>query len=327
MGGIGLVELLALLTLGFLCRPAEAADLDIRQVGTVSEFTADGRLVLRYHQPPEAAKPFIDPLLTPAGHSVTTARSAQLHHHGLWFTWGGLMLATTGETVSFWQEGGDPASTGEVVMRPGSRGHAWRGKGSVALTTEYEWRRKSDGLVLLTERREIGLLDSGSNRANLVTITSEQTAARDLVISHQSNERVAYYGLALQMPSDMNYGLVVNSQGGEGRAGVEGLGAPWCAHATNVSPARGVAIFDHPDNPRYPNAWFTLDNAFLSTSLVALEDYPLKAGETLRLRYGVLAFDGDLDAKLIRQQYSRWLRYSSPATVTGRASSSPSSGG
>jgi len=279
---------------------ALAGTFGAHQSGATWSLTLDGRPAFTYHAPPDGPKPFIDPLLTPGGHSVTTNRSGQAHHHGLWFTWGGVKLYETGEAVDFWND-----AQGVIVPTSGPRATAWAGGASVA--SENEWRRRSDGLVLLRERREVLLHDSGTPRAHLITLTTEQTAVRSLVISHESNEKVAYYGLALQAPTDMYNGLVANRRGGSGREKVEGVGAAWCAYATDVTPARGIAIFDHPSNPRHPNAWFTLPSGFLSTSLVAREDYFLHVGDTLRLRYGILVFDGDFDRPFVSRMYERWL--------------------
>jgi hypothetical protein len=303
---------LALLAGLLACASASADTYGIRQVGAAWEFTVDGQPTLTYHVPPDAAKPFIDPLRTPAGHSVTTNRSGQPHHHGLWLTWGPLIAGDRGETVNFWAEPNDPA-TGEIVLRPTRHASAEVYADGASLVTRDIWRRRSDGLELLREKREVRLLDSGSRRARLLTIVSEQRAVRYVTISHQSNEKVSYYGLCVQMPPEMYNGLVVSSKGGKGRSGVEGMGADWCAYATDVAPARGIAIFDHPDNPRHPNAWFTLDSGFLSTSLVAHDDYSLKPGERLRLCYGVLVFDGDFDRSFVGRQYKRWLAASTPS--------------
>jgi hypothetical protein len=283
---------------------ASGADISIRQTDGLCEFLAGGRVVMGYHAA-GVPKPFIDPLCTPKGHSVTTARSGQPHHHGLWLTWGGILAGDPLQIVQFWSESGD-AAMGEVVLQPGTEPQVIEGDDSVALVTRSQWRRKSDGLLLLTERREVRLHAAGSPQATLITILSEQMAARDLVLSHQSNEAVSYYGLALQMPPDMSHGLVVNSLGDTGRAGVEGVHTPWCAYATNVAPARTVALFEDPTNPRFPNGWFTLPSGFLSVSLVANEDYALREGETLRLCYGAAAIDGDFDMALVRQLHARW---------------------
>ncbi|MBM3475157.1 MAG: hypothetical protein FJX75_17990 [Armatimonadetes bacterium] len=282
------------------CGVTFAATFGAHQSGATWDLALDGRPALTYHAPPDGPKPFIDPLLTPAGHSVTTNRSGQPHHHGLWFTWGGLRLSETGETVDFWND-----AQGTIVPIDGPR--ATVSPDGVRLLSENEWRRRSDGLVLLREKREIILHDPRTPRAFLITLTTEQTAVRPLVISHESNERVTYYGLAFQAPTDMHNGLVTNRRKGRGRSGVEGIGAAWCAYATDVVPARGIALFDHPSNPRHPNAWFTLDSGFLSTSLVAHEDYFLRAGGTLRLRYGILVFDGDFDRSFVSRMYERWL--------------------
>jgi hypothetical protein len=290
-----------LLLLAALAGPCGwAADFAVQHTAAGWELSTGGCVALTYHAPPDGPKPFIDPLRTPAGHAVTTNRSGQAHHHGLWFTWGGVQLVETGETVDFWQDG-------EGVVVPVSGPRAEVGEGSARLTGENEWRRRSDGLVLLRETREVALHDSGTPRAHLLTLTLDQRAARALVLSSASNERVAYYGLALQTPPDMYYGLVTNRRRGVGRAEVEGVGAAWCAYATDVEPARTVVLFDHPANPRHPNSWFTLDSGFLSTSLVARSDCFLPAGGALRLRYGVLVADGDFDRPFVSRLYDRWL--------------------
>lgn len=271
-----------------------------RQSGHTYEVGANGRLVFAYHAPPQGPKPFLHPVHTPGGHSVTTDRSVHPHHHGLWFTWGQLRLFESGESVDFWRD-----AEGVVVPVWGPRVTVC-GR-NAQLISENEWRKIADGLVLLRERRTVILHDAGTPRAHLLSIVSDQVSLRPLVLSHESNEKVAYYGLAVQMPRDMNNGQVVNRRGGRGRSGVEGIPAAWCAYATNVVPPRGVALFDHPANPRHPNSWFTLDSGFLSTSLVAHQDYFLPAGATLRLRYGVLVFDGDFNERFVSRMYKRWL--------------------
>lgn len=283
-----------------------AAEFGARLFGDAYEVSIDGRVAFVYHAPREGPKPFFDPLNTPQGHSVTTTRFPLTHHHGLWFTWGGLRLLDSGQTVDFWRD-----DEGAIVPVWGPRVTVC-GE-NVRLVGEYEWRIRADGRAVLRERRTVILHDAGTPRAYLLSIVSEQMALHPTVFSHESNEKVAYYGLALQAPGDMQCGLVVNRRGGRGRAGVEGVGAAWCAYATDVTPPRGAALFDHPANPRHPNAWFTLDSGFLSTSLVAHQDYSLPAGATLRLRYGVLVFDGDFDRRIVSRMYERWLECLAPA--------------
>ena len=298
------MRLAPLICLTLVCTVASTAEFDVARTEAGWEYSVDGRPAFVYHVDTDVMKHFLHPLLTPSGHAVTVSRHSQWHHHGLWLTWGPVRIEETGEKVDFWSEGGNPATKGRIVVRNRSQVKAEADR----FVSRNRWQRASDGLVLLTERREIRPLDSGTKRAHLLTVDSRQKARRDVTLLQECNETVAYYGLCLQMPSDMSHGLVLNSHGDTGRAGIEGLGARWCAYYTNVAPARGVAIFDHPDNPRHPNAWFTLESGFLATSVVAHEDYALEAGDRLRLRYGVLAFEGPLNRRLIDRAYRHWVR-------------------
>ncbi len=65
----------------------------------------------------------------------------------------------------------------------------------------------------------------------------------------------------------------------------------------------GVAIFDHPANPRYPTPFFVMNKryGYLSAAPTFQEPFHLRQGETLKLRWGVLSFLGKPDgAKLNR---------------------------
>jgi len=249
------------------------------------------------------AKPSYDPVAPPSGYNLVDSTSGQPQHHALWFTYGKIRPAA-GDPIDFWSEGGPRETTGEVTTESVER----HDEGDLTtLLSRHHWRRASGGPPLIDERRRVEVDTSGSE-ATLITFTTEQRALEDLTLLHESNEKVSYYGLCLQMLPDLYNGLVVNANGSVDRVGIEGEPADWCAYATDVRPARGVAIFDHPTNPRHPNTYFTLPSGFLSTSLVAIEDYALKKGDTLRLTYGILVFDGDLHRDFIDKQYRRWCR-------------------
>lgn len=92
----------------------------------------------------------------------------------------------------------------------------------------------------------------------------------------------------------------------EGQADPNNRAARWVSYqgtAANGQPA-GVAIFDHPDNPRHPALWQTrAQYPYLNPSLTCREAYVLPAGKTLRLRYGVLIAGGSLDAAALEQRW------------------------
>jgi hypothetical protein len=262
----------------------------------------DDELVFSPLLPATAMKPAYHPLATPLGTVVTDPTHPQPHHHGLWLTWGKVLAG--GDAIDFWAEGGPPAATGRVSTESLSRTER---RGGVTYESIHLWGRASGGDPLLRESRRV-TVHTGVPEATLVTFQTRQTARRDLVLSAESNEAISYYGLCLQMPGDMNHGLVVNSRGSRGGADVVGEGATWCAYSTDVRPARTVVLMDHPDNPRHPATYFTLPTGFFSMGLVSTEDYPMAAGDTLALTYGIAAFDGEFDAEIVDNLYQQWLQ-------------------
>jgi hypothetical protein len=97
----------------------------------------------------------------------------------------------------------------------------------------------------------------------------------------------------------------------EGRpAGQRGA---WCEMAGSIDGganlSAGLAMLDHPDNPRHPAPWYAGgagSGNFLNAALLFHEPMTLAAGESLTLRYRVLVHDGVWDADRIRDEHAGW---------------------
>ena len=83
---------------------------------------------------------------------------------------------------------------------------------------------------------------------------------------------------------------------------VHGVRAAWCDLS---SAAGGVALFDHPTNPRYPTPWYGSTKAdtygegwanFFNAAFLWEEPMTVTAGDSLRLRYRIAVHDGAWDA-------------------------------
>jgi len=89
---------------------------------------------------------------------------------------------------------------------------------------------------------------------------------------------------------------------------------PWCG-CRHAAPARaGVAIFDHPQNPRHPNAFYTwsvgADNrSFGFLALCPLLHAPLQlpAGQQIAYRALVVMFDGAIPAAALDDAWQSWV--------------------
>ena len=71
----------------------------------------------------------------------------------------------------------------------------------------------------------------------------------------------------------------------------------------------GVAILDHPANPRHPTPWYTGSGAgnFLNAALLFHEPMTLGAGAALTLHYRVLVHDGMWGVEDMRRQFARYV--------------------
>jgi hypothetical protein len=68
--------------------------------------------------------------------------------------------------------------------------------------------------------------------------------------------------------------------------------------------AAGIAVFDHPSNLNAPSPWYVInDNQmhYFSPAVLCYQPHRLKPGETLSLRYRVVAHPDRWDAKQLQQ--------------------------
>jgi hypothetical protein len=68
----------------------------------------------------------------------------------------------------------------------------------------------------------------------------------------------------------------------------------------------GVAIFDHNENPAFPNGWTLRHYGFLGVAWPGLEFYTLKPGEPLTLRYRVWIHRGGAEEGDVAAAYAAY---------------------
>jgi len=301
------------LMLATLCAsfaPTTAAPLRIEQGDLSVRVLAGDRPILTYTYDQGLPKPFIHPLLTPAGHEVTqTEPPGHVHHRGLMFALGSVTFAGEEGHVVFWGEEGPPPNLGHIEHKGFESLKATKDR--AVMVSRLEWRRRSDDALMLSEKRRLVVYAPQDLPCNLITWASDLTAPdRDIILGGTPGRDVSYYGLGLRVPADMDGGQIVDANGKTGEQAVMGDDARWCAYLSAKQPARGFAMFDYPRNPRYPTGWFVMsaDFGYMTASIVAHEPLTLPAGQTLKLRYGICAFDGSPSADQLETWHQRWLK-------------------
>jgi hypothetical protein len=113
-------------------------------------------------------------------------------------------------------------------------------------------------------------------------------------------------------------GHIVNSEGVKDGA-TWGKRAAWVDYYGPINgKTYGVAIFDHPDNPRYPTWWHVRDYGLFAANPFGIHDFEKKpagtgnmtvpAGDSVTFRYRFIIHSGDQDAAGISGLYREYTR-------------------
>ena len=236
---------------------AAATTLYAQQVTIAPEDIAiniDGKPFTTFHYGSNAAKPYLSPLRTASGKIITRHFPMEevagesrdhLHHRGLWFSYDDV------NGVKFWEN--DPSYTkpnmGRIVVRE------TKPKGN-ALNAVMEWRAL-DGKILLLENRD--MIFSGDAKTRMIDFNISLTAATEDVTFGDTKEGA--FAIRLADAFTEKKGLkMADADGRSKMANIWGKRSNWVDYTASVEGEEiGVAILDHPSNPRHPTYWHARD--------------------------------------------------------------------
>lgn len=254
-------------------------------------FSHKGAKLLEHRFSSARPKTYVHPLCLADGTPVTLdGPEDHVHHRGLMVAWSEV------NGIDFWGEV-NPAPHGEIVHQ---RFERTSGGNPAVLTEVNHWI--ASGRVLLRERRTLRVPEPGTTGVWL-DWSSEFTAHDEPVLL--SAGKHTYNGLGVRVTPAMDGGAVLNARGTIAIEQANGQNAAWCAYHGG---SLGIALFDHPSNPRHPNAFFVMNRPFgyLSAAPTFREPFRLATGAALRLRWGVLTFRGAPDAAAFDRQFQTW---------------------
>lgn len=277
-----------------LCAVAFAAPGPrLRLTDTKGENVAvhyDGATLLEYRYSADRPKSYIHPLCIPSGQPVTLdAPKDHVHHRGLMVAWSEV------NGIDFWGEV-NPARHGQIVHQRFERLHQGPPAEIVSLN---HWI--AEGKLLLIERRTVRVSPpTGGTWLEWIT----ELKAPNEPVSLAAGQHV-YNGLGIRVVPEMDGGRVLNSNGTATIEKANGEAAKWCAYA---GAGLGVAFFDHPANPRHPNAFFVMNKTFgyMSAAPTFREPFQLARGQSIRFRWGVLAFSGEPKSEALDRRFQSW---------------------
>jgi hypothetical protein len=96
-----------------------------------------------------------------------------------------------------------------------------------------------------------------------------------------------------------------------------GKHSPWCDYYGPVQDKTvGIAIFDHPQNPRHPTTWHVRDYGLFAANPFGLHDFEkaekgagnmtVDAGKSVTFRYRVYLHEGDTQAAKVAERFKEY---------------------
>ena len=114
-------------------------------------------------------------------------------------------------------------------------------------------------------------------------------------------------------------GATVSNSAGQTGKSIWGKAAKWVNYQHEISGKPvGVAIFDHPQNPRHPSTWHARDYGLVAANPFGAHDFTrakrgtgdlmIKSGESVTFRYRFLFHHGTAENKSIGEHYDSWTK-------------------
>ncbi len=273
--------------------------------------------IWQFHYGEEATKPYFHPLALPNG-AVLSEIGPPDHfwHYGLWFSWKNV------NGVNYWEESektGKPAGltrwsdvTGETRENGSAR---------IALELRYHPPKESP---LLEESRVIEVTPPDKNGRYTIDWHAEFTAkeAVDLQRKPLPGQQGGagwggYAGLVMRFSSAMQKRRASTSVGRVSFERTRYRGRAKAADYSGVVKGpdgekhlAGVAMLDHPSNPRYPTPWYVIRGqpiSFLNASFLNSRPMHLDRGETLTLRYRIIVHPGRWTLKELMEAHAAYV--------------------
>jgi hypothetical protein len=293
---------------------------DAGKGGKVQILQKDGKLIIQIAGEPFAdyvyegyAKPFLFPIFGPG--EVQMTRNWPLkegvpdedkdhpHHKSFWWGHGSM------NGVDFWAEGKGSGKTVHQSFTEVKSGE----KGIIRSKDKYV---DGEGKVVCTDDRTLTIY-SGSNPKVFDFEVTVHASNGDLKFGDTKEGTMAMrLNETMRLKGKVGKGHIVNSEGVRDDD-TWGKRATWVDYyGLADGKLVGVAIFDHPKNPRHPTWWHVRDYGLFAANPFGLHDFEKKpsgagdltvpAGQDITFRYRFYLHEGDEKSGKVAEAYEQY---------------------
>jgi hypothetical protein len=301
--------------------PASSLKANIRDTGDVLEAYLGKDPFFTYNYK-NAAKPYLYPVYGPDSQlmvrnfpmkDLKDEEHDHPHQKAFWFTHG----AVNG--VDYWTEG---EQKGRIVHQNFSKIKCSGNTGIIA--SHNYWIKPDRKNVQLKDERAIRFF--GTEQKRYLDLYVRLTAiAADAVLG---DTKEGTFGIRLaetmRVKGGLNKGHIINADGLKDNE-TWGKRSFWVDYYGPVNDQiMGLAIFDHPQNPRYPTWWHVRDYGLFAANPFGIHDFepktatgektPIDAGklvlkqdESIVFQYRVILHKGNHEEGAIAEEYKKYL--------------------
>ncbi len=266
----------------------------------------------------DVPRPYCYPVVGPGGANMTRnwpmkdvpdEQHDHKHHRSLWFAHG----MVNGH--DFWSEEknfGKTVHDGFTEIKSGND--------SGVIKSRNKWVA-ADGTVVCTDDRILRVFNPGPANVRLFDFEITLHASHGDLTLGDTKEGTMAVRLAetMRLKGNLGLGHIVNSAGvrdGE----TWGKRADWCDYYGPVDGKTvGIAIFDHPRNPRHPTWWHVRDYGLFAANPFGQHDFEklpdktagnlvIPAGQSVTFRYRFFLHEGDAQQAKVAEQYQAYVK-------------------
>lgn len=261
------------------------------------------------------SRPFLFPLIGPNGAKMTRSwpivdgvpneDKDHPHHKSFWWAHGDM------NGIDFWAEGNNSGKTVHEEFTAVESGEV----GVIKSRNKYVTK---EGKVVCRDERTLRIYPGSKGRTFDFEITL--TAGDDGLTFGDTKEGTMAMRLAetMRLKGKVGKGHIVNSEGiRDGQTW--GKRAKWVDYYGPVDGnVVGVAIFDHPSNPRHPTWWHVRDYGLFGANPFGIHDFEKKekgagdlkipAGEKITFKYRFYIHEGDEKQGNVSAEYDRYVK-------------------
>jgi hypothetical protein len=320
----------AILAFGFaLLAGSASAQVDVRQQGDKIAITIDGKPYSELFL--ASPKVYLHPLRSASGKIVSrmypmSKKEGELedhpHHRGLWYGHGDINGIDFWANEPIYADKRNNLGVEKLIKVLGTKS----GKTEGSLRLLLAWNDPA-GKTLVEETREMVFRKTGNS---IVIDTDLQLKAitdvkfgdtKEGIFALRTSPEFELPGGKRTPPTPARTGRMINSNGEEGKP-IWGKRAEWVDYSAIVDGEKlGIAIFDHPRNPRHPTYWHAREYGLFAVNPFGVHDFEndktkdgsmtLKPGEQTRFRYRIVIHPGDEKEANVQKLYEEYARKAS----------------